>query len=476
MTPTSFRHAALSALCILVMALASGCGHKTELLDSVPAKASAVLTLNPKNLDNDLNGKNFGGSLTQEKTLDKYLSYASPDVRNAIKTILTTSAIDREMIAAYTITDGDGSDVFSIVRKGVYIVTFNIADESRLVAELSAESPRDINGFTAYRLGSSSLLTMDGQGWLVSGDPEKATSTISRQLDMASARSIASLKKIPSLLKSEGHLFDMLVSLNSTPSPGWAYISSKLSDDGKELRLKAEYLDMDGKTTDLDEHLEKIDLDLLEYTSPSDVFVMALGLKSDTDWKGITDYIASIIPMDISRRALLAVAMPYLERIDGTIIIAAGTDGEKLSNNGTSPQINFFIGIELKKNEIERTMNELSNAIATLGFPAAKPEKGKFVWEVPGLSPITMLVVNKNCLAVTNRPIKQLGNHQARKAMEDNSFAIWANIPDNLAESTYQGPGFGTDMELNDEFSASFRFNGTQLPILEQLALIMSHE
>lgn len=139
-------------------------------------------------------------------------------------------------------------------------------------------------------------------------------------------------------------------------------------------------------------------------------------------------------------------------------------------------QVDFFIGIELKKDEIKGTFDELSNLIATLGIPATRLDDGRLMWSASGIAPVTMQVVNGNCIAVTNRQLEQLGNESAEKALKGNAFAIWANIPEQLSRKQYGGPGFKLEVGIEDEFDASLRFNGRQMPILEQLAVMMTSD
>lgn len=183
---------------------------------------------------------------------------------------------------------------------------------------------------------------------------------------------------------------------------------------------------------------------------------------------------------------MMAVAIPYLKRIDGTILIAVGQPSADSPETKTQDlrrlrpseqrgvQIEFFVGIELKKDEIKDTFNELGNLIATLGIPATRLDDGRMLWSAPGIAPITMQVVNGNCIAITNRPLEQLGNEAVAKALKGNAFAIWSNIPEQLAEKYYGGPGFKLEVGIEDEFEASLQFNGPQMPILEQLARIMT--
>lgn len=477
MTQSKIKTLTLSVICILLASMTTGCNQSYDLLDTIPADVAVVATMSPEQLDRDLDGTSFGGTLSPSETLDKYLRYTHPEIRKSIKTILTTPAIDREMIALYSHHDSKGTDIISMLKESVYIVTFKIADEKRLAEELEAESPQEIDGFTAYGFRGSSLVVKDHQGWLISGKQQEAVSTIARQLEIAQGRSIATIKEASKFLNSDGHLFNMLLPLKESDTPGWTHLYGKLDDNGRQLKFNAAHFDLNGKEINLDDNLDEINADLAQYTAPTDVFAMALGVASDTNWDEIISYVSSVFPMKMSQRAMMAVAIPYLKRIDGTILIAAGqpaTDKHAATMQNATAQIDFFVGIELKKDQIKNTFDEMGNLIATLGIPATRLDDGRLLWSAPGIAPITIQVVNGNCIAITNRPLEQLGNEAVAKTLKGNAFAVWANIPEQLAKETYGGPGFKLEVEIEDKFDASLRFNGPKVPILEQLARIMA--
>ncbi|MCM1504099.1 MAG: hypothetical protein NC127_02760 [Muribaculum sp.] len=465
----------LKLLCMVFIAsMLAGCHKKPGLLGSIPADTAVVITLCPDQLCNNLSGKDHGGSLTSGETIDKFFRYALPEVRTSVKTLITSSSIDRNMIALYSYQDTHGVDLLSMIKKSVYIVTFIVEDESLLVKELSATSDTSEEGFTAYKLKNSTLLIKEGQGWLISGNPQKAAATVSRHLAIAENASISTVKGLPDFLTKEKNLFNMAISMRDSDAPGWSRVSGKLSDDGKSMHFNASFINLYGKKVSLDDRLEDINAKLLDYAAPTDVFVAAVGLPADTDWESVTNYVSSLFPMKMSQRAMLAVVVTYLKRIDGTIFIAAGPAQMPLSGDAESlsaQQVSFFVSVELKKESVKVSMDDLKNLLNTFGIPATKTGDDEYVYTVPGLSPITLSIINGNCISLSNRQRNTAGNKSASDLLKGNSFAMWADIPTALAEKIYGGLGFKLIMTTDDEFNAEFNFNGSDLPILEQLAL-----
>ena len=171
---------------------------------------------------------------------------------------------------------------------------------------------------------------------------------------------------------------------------------------------------------------------------------------------------------------MIGMVVPYLKRIDGTLMIAAGpTLDQRLTKADFSNDINFIVAVQMKKSEVAKTMRDFGDMLSMLGAPMVKRGE-EYVIQVPGMAPVILKTVDGNCIVLTNRPLQQLGNDAARKAMKGNGFALWANIPDSLGEAVYGGYGFNLTAELNKDFEAKFMFNGQAAPIMEQLALIMS--
>ncbi len=200
---------------------------------------------------------------------------------------------------------------------------------------------------------------------------------------------------------------------------------------------------------------------------------MAIGIKGNTDWDALIDYFQSIYPLDYRQRALAGMVLPYLKRLDGTILIAAGLDNTShLDPASIAGNINFTVAVQMKKNEVKKTMSDLRNIILMVGLPIVY-NGDEFVMQSPGMAPIS-LKAEGNSIILSNRSLKQLGNNAAREVAKGNSLAIWTGIPDAIGEATYGGKGFNLKMELEDDFKMSFSFTDASIPVLEQIALLMS--
>lgn len=466
------RNLTAALLSILTIGLAS-CNRDRQLLDTVPADAAMVMVLDAERLTGYMNGKAYGGQLNADQVIDRFLVKATARSRNEIKTLLTSDAIDRHSIVGFS-AKGDSHSVVASIEKGDFFYTFDIKDAVRLTADLDAGSPTSIDGYDAYQLEGATLFVKDKQGWIAWGDPAVAARKLDSQIDIASNTAISSVDGISRFLSSGNGVLLSAMSMELTGEQGWICTTADIDDAGKQLLVNADYLDHSGKKAQMDKYLKDIDTDMLSFTTPSDMFVMAVGIKQDTDWEGLFNYISAIYPLDARKRGALALALPYLKRIDGTLLIAAGaTADNRLSRSNFSSDLNFVVAVKVAKNQAKTTLKDFAGVASLTGIPMIEKD-GTYILQARGMSPVTMKIVDGSTVVIANRSLEQLGNDSAAKVMKGNSFALWANIPEETAEAMYGGRGFKLTMTLDGNFQSTFSFNGSSAPLLEQLATSIS--
>lgn len=460
-----------AAIALFMLLSLYGCSGKSRLLDTIPADAPGVLTVNVKHLIEAMDGTKNGGKLTATETLDKFLSNSSERCHQEITTILTSESIERDLMAGFAIgTNNIGVNAFT--HPGEYVYTFKIKHLDNLIKEIGASpQPTRIEEFDVYALEDVNLIVRERQGWIMWGDPSKAVSKLAAELNRANNTSVASIKGIAKFLESDDDILHLAIA-RSTATDGWTCITGNVDNNEREIELKAKLINADGKETDMDSYLKKIDTSLLDYTMPSDLFVMAIGIPGDTDWDALLGYTQSIYPLDYRQRALVGMALPYLKRLDGSIMVAMGIDNDKeLTSANMVNNISFVVAIQLKKGEIKKTLGDISDIISMLGLPIV--DKGnEFVMQSPGMAPVTLKAVD-NAIILTNRPLKQLGNNAARTLAKGNAFALWTSIPNSIGEAVYGGKGFNVAIEIEDNFEMAFSFADPSLPIFEQLAALI---
>lgn len=463
-------------LIVCVATVMSGCDSDVRLLDTVPADAAAVVAVNAVRLNEELDGVRNGGKLTADETLDRLLVNSTDRAKKQIKTMLMSTAVDRNMVVAFAIHDKDGlRGVKEMIKSGVYILTFKINNVAELTEQLEAGARQTVGDFDAYSLDYTTLFVKGKQGWIMDGDPQRSAKLLSEQLTIASNKSIASLKGVGKFLERNDEVMRIAVAMTAANATGWTCVDTSFDNNSTEIDVDAIYLNADGDEVDMDTNLQKINSKLIDYTAPSDVFVAAMGLRSDTDWDAILGYVQDVYPLDYKQRTLMGLILPYLRRIDGTIMVAAGPMADATMSAGDiENQISFVVAIEMSKENIKKTMSDINGLISTMGLSALRDGK-TIVWQVAG-SPAITLTAEGNCLVFANRSLKQLGNDAARDCMKGNVVTVWANIPDSMGEVTYGGRGFSIDMEVSDDFSSRFRFNGSSAPILEQLAMLLQDD
>jgi hypothetical protein len=462
----------VAALACGLMLIVSACQGKGSLLNSVPADAAAVMTVNIKKLGIALDTKTYGGTMTAEETADKFLAYASDSARKQIKALFTTDIIDGDIVAGF-VASGNSASISNMLKTSDYIYTFLIKDTNKLIASLGKKSEKTDEGFDIYPLDGAFLYIKDDQGWIMADD--NSAKILSQQLTLAENKSILSMKGVGEYLKDNDNIVRLAIPTSANAEDkGWACVSADIDDNGKELEFEAKSIDVNGKELNMSKDLQNIDPKLLKYTMPSDVFVMAAGISPNTDWDKLVNYASTLQPLDFKQRAFIGMLLPYLKRIDGTVLIAAGpTVEEHVSAANFSNAINFVVAIQMKKDQVKATMKELGGVISMMGL-SANNKGDEYVLQFPGMAAVTLKSVDNNSIVLTNRPLQQLGNDAATKVMKGNAFGLWTNISNSFGEATYGGRGFKLTMELENDLEATFGFNGTVNPIIEELASLVS--
>lgn len=464
------------AAAALLMLLTTGCSGNGALLDTVPADAPAIVTINAGRLVNALDGKAYGGELTADQTIDRFLLHASEQGAREIKTIITSDAIDRGLMAGFVV-GGSGEGVQALADAGMSVYTFKIKSLPDLLDEFGEPAgPVAVEGFDVYRLEDTNLLVKDDQGWLMGSDAEKAAKELSAALTRASNTPVSGVKPLMEWLDRHDDIARATLALSGEKNNGWACMSLNVDDAATSIVGDAKVINSDGSAYKFDKPMVDIDPAMLAYTMPTDLFIAGCGIPADVDWAAVVEQISAIYPLDYRQRAAIAVAVPYLKRLDGTLLIAAGyTLDERLDRSALiSNQINFFLGAQVKKGEAAPALQELVSALSMLGLNPVKASDGSYTISVPGVAPVMFKALNGRTIAVTNRPLNQLGNDAARKLFKGCWCAMWADIPNSLAESTYGGRGFRLTIATSGTMHMTFALNGSTAPILEQFAMMVN--
>lgn len=459
----------LGLIAIGIAMMFSGCGKEKALMETIPASGGPVASINAEKFIDALEGQKYGGTLTADSTFTLFLDNISPGVRPYVRTLLTTPAIDRRCIAAFSPSQVEGGvNLLSFLHYSDIIVSFIVKDESMLTLQLGVKDAQDVSGFKAYQLNGGVMLIKDKQGWLLNDDMDAAAGKISAQLDLAASSSVASVKGINEFMESTDDIVRMIVPVSTDTPEGWTCVSLDLNDRHSDVEIDAKLLDLNGKKIPFDKYMRDIDPKLLAYLAPTDIVTLGVGLCGDTDWDAVFRYIQSVFPMSFKQRAFAGMLQTYLKRIDGTVLISAGPGGSSADFNPS--QISFFVAIQLKSDQAKATLDDIEGIIKMTGLPSVKKDKEIIVQpkndEIPSF---TAKMLDSKCLVVTNRSLDQLGNNVAADVMKGNSIAVWTNIPKDFAENAYGGPGLKCKIEVESEFEMELGFNDPSLPFIEQI-------
>jgi hypothetical protein len=446
------------------------CSHDKIILDTVPAESPAVVVLNTKSLEQALIDKSSSTYSKASVTLERLLAKSDDATRSCLNTLLLSDVVADDMLVAYARSEGV-KGLFS--NANYYAVTFYINDESRLKRELKVGDAYKKGDFNVYAIcnNTMSLLTRENQGWIIANaDKDKAAESINSDLNDAKKNPVTSKKSLRKFFESEASdYFAKMIFIDKTgyiAPDGWLCCTIDFDRNYTELNANVKAIDKSGNEIELDKSLAKVDSKMLKYLAPTDMFACAIGVPSDMKSESLLSILKSCFGFNMQQKAMAALLMPYLKRIDGTIFIAAGLPGNgAVSENDVS----FFVGIQMKKGEAENILKDFSDVMSMLGVRFTK-DGDKYVIPSSSATPITVQVVDKKCLVVTNRSLAQSGNSVAEKALKDNAAALWCDLPGSVCRDLFDVPGFKLTLGVKKDAKAEFSFTDSNMPLLVRLA------
>lgn len=339
----------LSGIClILLLAVTSACSQRGDILDTLPAAARSITVLNVKQI--------FGPDAANLSPN----ALAGGDAASLIRYIGWLGAQDvaaSERVAIVNTSDDLTYYTFFVTDEGKFK---KLLPESYQWGGDIARDPADTS--------APAVMLADGQAWIpLHTDPAKLPAAVKA----AKKAPVSKLPGIAQALAAEGLANVAVAATPAAPADKpeammtnvWDIIHAATAAKGIDLqwtRIKA-----DG-TADAIKGLQPIDTDVLAYVPQGFNFTFAAGLTPEFDWSAITRFTGKI--NDFQTQAALSVILPYLQSVNGTVLIAAAptpqsAESEEAFDLGA---LNFMVMAKMPQQKI----GELLGMVRTMMFSA----------------------------------------------------------------------------------------------------------
>lgn len=353
MKPFATKLQLLAAMLISISVwITTGCtSSETDLLESVPASAQTVMTVNLNKLAHDAGYTDKNGNIA----LPDYMFESVPLSPEQI--VALGAVVDLEHIVAYSL---GGSN---------FTLTFNIKDEDALkaIATASGATSSQTQGYTVYSFRGSQIAVKDGQGWCAPN--AVATAELSREKRDADG-SYTMYKGLTEYLNVDRPMSVIICAeAPKNAAQRGKFLCAALSGNQEGASINSCIMHASGEKISMD-MLTTLHTDFLRYTPANMNIVFAAGLTDKIDWN---DFSETVTSMGGTRaRGFFDSIFDILRQADGTVALCA--DGYTLLGN--DPGVLFMA--HLPQNTLNTTLTELVNQASSMGMNVTRREDGQY--------------------------------------------------------------------------------------------------
>ncbi|MDE5725579.1 MAG: hypothetical protein K2L91_04450 [Duncaniella sp.] len=434
-----FIQSTLISIFMLVALLAiSSCSGKPELLDTIPANSRMVMTINAEKICSEFGIK---------------FSETGADIPGHLKRkIKPTDDVNAVLDLLGRISASGAGDVKSMamsVYDEVLFTTLHIETVERIKA-LNCPWMQwgdDAGGYATGTLGRGlTVVARDGQMWIFEHCP-KAPAVVREMLGEAEKASIGSLDAIAQSLAADRYVNLAIISeeikdnKNLAPfqAATWALIG--LNVDGPRFVTDIEMVKGTGEEIAV-EGMQPINDAVLSYVPAACNVAFAAGLTPRFNW----DYIKLLAAIggDFQTRAALDVAIPFLNSIDGTVMLAAAPANEEAYSDPQPGNWNFIIMAHMSREKIDQLLGMVRTMVFTTGRSPVTDKNG--IMAIPQYGTTLYMGNVDGYFAVATFPFSNNRDNSLTPVMEGKEAAALFTVP-SLATLSDGAPEWGIDIK-----------------------------
>ena len=155
----------------------------------------------------------------------------------------------------------------------------------------------------------------------------------------------------------------------------------------------------------------KISSDALAYLAPSECLAYAVALK-DVDWDSVADTLCKLLDLRGSEKLMLGMAKEYLSKIDGTVALGIGFDGDinalEKFQQGTLSYVPATLVVQTAPGKAKGLVGDLMALFKTFGVKTTELGDG-FSVMLPDDFGMMYAKEIGNMIVVSTRPIEKYG-------------------------------------------------------------------
>lgn len=412
----------ISIVMLAAMVVLTGCSKTNPIFETVPADADVVVKFDAVKIG---------------EALDIQVKDGSAVIPDYLKNSLTATQAD-EMASVAALIKNQEFVMFANMNQQMVVVTALLSEPDKAAAKItekSGEQPLTQNGYKVWK--NRRVVIKDDQMWIVPTGNGSVTDAVASILKRASDNSVADISPVAAALSSAAMITYAGQSPNflvKEPKNGQQIFWSVCEINCKDQKLTAESKSIypDGSDAEC-ETLVPINTSALQYVPATPLFTAAAGVSSDFPWTRLLEYVSKQIPNVMGVQAQMAMVTPYLQSIDGTVLMSLGlapgiTLDQAVSQVQQNPSVFRFIMMIHYKEDTARQLVEMVKAMGPqLGFNATDVGNGLFMGEYAGM-PVYFGIVD-GYLTVANYKPEPTSGSSAAAAFNEKLAGMTAEIP-----------------------------------------------
>lgn len=457
-----FMYAFLTAVLVGVM---SSCSGRGDILDTIPADVNMVATIN----------------------VDKFCAAAGITLKDdgAAEIVAPMKAVADMIVGdvpakiaalkAKGIVDVDNVVLAVDADRTVY-VTCGISGVNELKEALSNDASwSQSGGYQTMRHDDMTLLAKGTQLWAVMNSRD-AVKSVESMLKRAGEMSVSKLDGIVQALGRDnianvavgsGMVTFTTDKKSNTEIPvqdkEWNVASLKEGADNS-LVVDWEMMQSTGRTVK-PKGLQNINPALLAYVPENFNVALAAGITPEFDWEPLRRL--AMVAGGFQTAAFMSVVNPYLESIDGTVLMAAAPSSPELIAGGDVTDWDFIVLAHMPQSRITGLMNIIRNMLSTAGMPAATTPEG---WLAVPQYGKTMYIGNiDGYLGISTIGFDNTRNNPLAPTFVNKEFAASFSLTPYSAYFPGAAEDMGVELTASmaeGKGTAKLKVEGSQYPVL----------
>lgn len=350
-----------AAAAIIMAAMLCACSGEQELLSTVPADCGGVAVVNVKAVMSNMGCTFDGDGITLPAGINARRDFAA--------TLRNIALLNR---------GADLSCAVIAAESGSWFATLRITDSSTVLNALGKagiKTTGNKNGYEIYSGNGLSYYISDHQGWVC---PDNAQISPKELLSRAKKESFRSkLQGVCAFLDANN-----MVSIAATASgfglgldsPDWTCV--EIHPDGNNLVLNTRRMTAAGELV-ANTGLRQLNPDVLKLFPANAPLVGAAGIKDSFDWSTL----AAIGGMlgGFQTMGMIESIVPYLEKTDGTIALAATPRSSDAWDSFSITAWNFLFAAQMPEPDALKAVDAVKAYLKRMMFPIRNAPNGFLV-------------------------------------------------------------------------------------------------